>query len=190
MMTNELPAKRISSYGEQRKFRGLEGFAISRRLQKARILIDKLISQHPNRSLHVLELGCGFWARNLQILSSEFAKVQFTGVDIKVSKPGKESINLIEADLTEWKPNQKYDCVISLAVAEHLLDPRQHFEQIAACLRQSGYAGVTTPTPVADFVLEKLGRLGVFDREEIQDHQMYFTENGLKKLAELSGLAV
>lgn len=187
MMATE---KRKVSYGEERTFRGLEDVAIRRRLVKAHRLLENLLHENPEKELQVLELGCGFWGRNLQMLSEDFAGVQFTGVDLTVAKEKTGAVNLIQADLTKWKPDRTYDGVLSLAVLEHLLDPQQHFELIAACLKKGGLAGLTTPTPPGHFVLERLAGLGIFDRAEIKDHKMYFTENGLENLAKGAGLVV
>jgi len=190
MAKNLTTEQRKISYGEQRAFSGLEDIAIKRRLIKAQWLLETLLYKNPEKELQVLELGCGFWGRNLQKLSKDFAGVQLSGVDLTVTKEKTGPVNLIQADLTKWKPDRTYDGVLSLAVLEHLLDPQQHFELIATCLKKGGLAGLTTPTPPAHFVLERLARLGIFDRAEIKDHKMYFTENGLDNLAERAGLVV
>lgn len=122
-------------------------------------------------------------------LQPDYLNVKLTGVDLSVSKET-DGIKLIEADITDWKPEQIYDMVLSLAVAEHLLDPASHFALIAKCLKEGGLAGLTTPTPQADFVLRTLGKLGIFDRQEIEDHKLYLTQNGLQTLAKQAGLAV
>lgn len=187
MMATE---KRKASYGEERTFRGLEDIAIKRRLIKAHKLLEILLYENPEKELQILELGCGFWGRNLQMLSEDFVGVQLTGVDLKVTKEKTGAIRLFQGDLTKWKPDRTYDGVLSLAVIEHLLNPQQHFELIASCLRKGGLAGLTTPTPPAHFVLERLARLGIFDSAEIKDHTMYFTHAGLENLAKGAGLAV
>ncbi len=182
--------KRNVSYGEKRTFRGLENFAIRRRLNKAQRLLKVMLNENPEKELQVLELGCGFWGRNLQMLSEDFPTAHFSGVDLTVTKEKIGPANLIQADLTRWKPGQSYDGVLSLAVLEHLLDPLQHFKLIANCLKKGGLVGLTTPTPPAHFVLEKLAALRIFDGAEIKDHQIYFTENGLANLAGEAGLIV
>ena len=182
--------KRKSSYGEHRSFRGVENYAIERRMGKARLFLKKLRAEYPERQLQILELGCGFWGRNLQLLKKSFPSVQFTGVDLKVTPERMPLIELIQADITQWKPTEQYDGILSLAVVEHLLDPRQHFNLIADSLRSKGLACLTTPTPPAHFVLRVLAGLRVFDPAEISDHEIYFTETGLRNLAKGSNLVV
>lgn len=191
MMAKNMPRqqKRSFSYGQQRAFRGLEEAAIQRRLVKARRLLDLVVSKRPGKQLDVLELGCGFWGRNLAGLQPDYLNVKFTGVDLSVSK-NVAGIHLIQADLSVWQPEQTYDVVLSLAVVEHLLAPAAHFALIAKSLKKDGQAGLTTPTPQADLVLRMLGKLGIFDREEIEDHKLYLTQNGLESLAGQAGLAV
>lgn len=190
MMAKQIStAKRSHSYGQQRTFRGLEDFAIRRRLFRARSFLDLLVSENPGKELQCLELGCGFWGRNLAALSQGYPGVEFTGVDLSVTSET-HGFDLIEADLTTWIPKVTYDGVLSLAVIEHLLDPQAHFDLIAKCLRKDGLAGLTTPAPQGHFVLKKLARLGIFDRQEIKDHKLYLTQTGLKALADCAGLSV
>lgn len=180
---------RAQSYGQQRSFRGLEDFAIRRRLQRARQFLDQLRTERPMEPLQVLELGCGYWGANLQALRQEHGEIKFTGVDLAVAQDA-GGIDLIQADLENWAPERRYDAVLSLAVAEHLLNPASHFALIARCLTAGGRAGISTPAPQADIVLMALARLGIFDAEEIADHKLYLTQRGLTLCAERAGLVV
>jgi len=182
-------SKREVSYGENRSFRGLEDFAIRRRLRPAQQMLKELSHQNPAKNFEVLELGCGFLGRNLTQLSKDYANIRFTGVDLSVSKDV-SGIQLIEDDISTWKPSHEYDAVLSLAVVEHLSNPQGHFDLIATCLKDDGLAGLTTPGPQAHLALDVLSRLGVFDRSEILDHKLYLTERGTRLLAKNSGLLV
>jgi trans-aconitate methyltransferase len=191
MMAKSLPAhNRQASYGQQRSFRGLERYAIARRLRAAQAPLAALVAEQPGRKLAVLELGCGYYGRNLQLLAEQFPHLQFTGVDLAVEKSSHKNIKLQRGDITTWKPKQTYDMVLSLAVAEHLSDPAAHFILIARSLRKGGRAVITTPTPQAHSVLSTLAALGIFDRAEIADHQLYLTEQGLRKMAVDAKLSV
>lgn len=160
-MANDLSvAKRKPSYGEQRSFRGLEDFAIRRRLKMARKFVDLLRHENPEKELQILELGCGFWERNPQMLSEDFAAVMFTGVDLKVTEEiRKGTIRLIAADITQWNIDQSYDGILSLAVLEHLLASAQHFALIASGLKK-GWLGrfnhANSPSPF-DFRKSRIG---------------------------------
>lgn len=181
--------QRGKSYGEQRTFRGLEDFAIRQRVSRTSVFLEQLRREHLGETLKVIELGCGFRGSNLMKLNARFSEVRFTGVDVSVDKEN-ATVQLIQADLAAWKPTERYDGVLSLAVAEHLLDPAHHFALIAECLERGGLAGMTTPTPQAHVLLKALGRLRIFDREEIEDHKLYLTLTGLGAMAAQAGLKV
>ena len=185
---NSLDQRKLS-YGQKRRFRGLEDYAIGKRLAEATRLMRRIVPSESAKPLEVLELGCGYWGKNIIRLKREFEGFEFAGIDLSVSKKVTD-VQLIESDITEWHPFRKYDVVLSLAVVEHLLEPTKHFELIADCLKPNGLAGLTTPTPKADRVLSILSRLGIFDRSEILDHKMYLTETGITRLAHFAGLQI
>ena len=180
------------SYGERRQFSAIERYAIGLRLQVVVDALARLEGAAQGAALRVLELGCGYRANNLQYLQQRYPEMRFTGVDLTVDEafPPQPGLTLLAADLNDWQPEQEYDCVLSLAVAEHLLDPQRHFQLIAESLRGGGVALVTSPTPPAHAVLSLLAWLNIFDQEEIQDHKLYLTREGLHALAEGAGLVV
>jgi hypothetical protein len=57
-------------------------------------------------------------------------------------------------------------------------------------LKKGGLAGLTTPGPQAHVVLVGLSQVGFFDRPEIEDHMLYLTEDGIKRLAANSSLFI
>lgn len=177
------------SYGERRRIRGLEALAIRRRLKAARRLLDMLVNNNPNGKFDVLELDCGFWGQNLTILREDYVNLSFTGVDLSVSGDV-TGVQLLQADISNWKSSRKYDAVLSLAVVEHLSEPQQHFNLMADCVEKEGLVGLTTPSPRSHLTLQILARLGIFDHSEIEDHKLYLTETGIRNLAGNSNLSV
>ncbi len=176
----------MNAYGKNRRFGGLEAFAIRARLKIAENLLHRVISA--NNSVSVIELGCGYYAANLRYLATRFPTVSFVGVDVDVDEQAVNNVSLHRAELTLWRPSRTFDCVLSLAVVEHLVDPLRHFHLISSCLSEKGIAVMTTPTPAADMVLRLLAATHVFDREAICDHKIYLTDNGIRTLARISGL--
>lgn len=177
------------SYGEHRRFRGLETFAIQRRLKAARRLLDMFVKKDPNGKFDVLELGCGFWGQNLIILSEDYVNLSFIGVGLSVSRDV-AGVQLLQADISNWKFSRKYDAVLSLAVVEHLSEPQQHFNLMADCVEKGGLVGLTTPSPQSQLTLQILATLGNFDRSEIEDHKLYLPETGIRNMAGNSTLSV
>ena len=160
---------------------------------RLRVAIDFLrrrLSDTGSR-LTVLELGCGYEAANLCFLAQEFPDSAFSGVDLRLDPDlAASDVTPILGNLDDWEPSERWDCVFSLAVAEHLTDVRRHFRLIASCLAPGGAALITTPTPPAHFALAALSFLRIFDREECADHKLYLTREGIRVLARESGLAV
>jgi trans-aconitate methyltransferase len=180
------------SYGERRQFSAIERYAIGLRLQVVVDALQQLQQAHPGEALRVLELGCGYRGNNLAYLKARYPEMDFTGVDLTIDEAllGQPGITLLAADLNDWQPEDEYDCVLSLAVAEHLLDLPKHFQLITECLAAGGVAILTSPTPPAHAVLSLLAWLNIFDKEEIQDHKLYLTGEGISALAGDAGLGV
>jgi trans-aconitate methyltransferase len=187
MMVKSSLQHRDISYGQQRKFSGLEAIAIRRRLKQAFHLLQDVSMQAPEAS--VLELGCGFWGSNLIALSEAYPAMSFTGVDLSVSED-ESSVHLIQGNVSNWTPNKQFDVVLSLAVVEHLPNPQYHFVLLADCTKKTGWIGLTTPTPQSHFILKALSQLGIFDGTEIEDHKSYLTLSGIQALAHISKLTV
>jgi hypothetical protein len=47
---------------------------------------------------------------------------------------------------------------------------------------------MTTPTPQAHLILKILSLLGIFDKQECEDHKLYLTRKGIETLAKKSFL--
>ncbi|MFC1918934.1 class I SAM-dependent methyltransferase [Chloroflexota bacterium] len=177
----------VSSFGEKRKFNWLELFINRRRLKAAERVLRQLSLS--NEAPRVLELGCGFYGVNISYLKRRFPKASFVGVDLRVEKSfAINGIELVEGNLNTWEPDASYDCVLSLAVAEHLVDLPRHFRLISQSLVAGGTAIITTPKPQAHFILWLGLILGIFDRESIEDHKLYLTRSGIEVLANQSSL--
>jgi len=171
----------MGAYGKSRRFKGIEAIAIRQRTKVAENLLHHQIKDKPNIS--VLELGCGYSAANLQYLKSCFSTANFIGVDVDVDQSiTQDGITLQKGDLELWYPQTTFDCVLSLAVVEHLINPLKHFKLICRCLSENGVAILTTPTPASDILLRLLAALGLFDKDAVSDHKQYLTDNGIQNL--------
>ncbi len=183
---------RSFSYGQNRRFSALERAAIQRRLRQVIKSLVRLTKDRPNTPIDVLELGCGYFASNLRQIKRLVPNARCMGVDLVVNQEvaGRQDLELLEVELEAWRPPRTFDLVLSLAVAEHLVDIQGHFDLIAKSLRPNGIAVNTTPTPQAHVVLYALGKLGIVDVEEIADHKLYLTRTGISDLAQKASLRV
>jgi trans-aconitate methyltransferase len=183
---------RAVSYGEHRRFRGLEQFATNRRLAFAIRAIEDLKSQGVS-PVSLLDIGCGYNAATLRAMQARFSGIQaFHGVDIRIASEVRRlpGFSIFETNLEAWRPSRTYDVVLSLAVAEHLVCPGDHFRLITSCLSPKGIAVLTTPSPPAHFVLSALTLLGLFDKAACGDHKSYLTDFGIRTHAKAAGLEV
>ena len=141
--------------------------------------------------IHVLELGCGYHGSNLIELMKYYPEFRCLGVD-RVVKPGSSTKNfsLLPGDITTWQPQNPADIVLSLAVIEHLPDPGQHLRMISQALKPGGIAVLTTPTPATHALWSILGKLHLIDTSAGNIHMLYLTQQGVKVLAEQTGLKV
>ncbi len=81
------------------------------------------------------------------------------------------------------------DTIISLAVVEHIHveDVYAVFRRFKKMLRSDGHIFLTTPTPASKPVLEFLARIGLLDKENIEEHKHYWTRHDLNELAVKTG---
>jgi 2-polyprenyl-3-methyl-5-hydroxy-6-metoxy-1,4-benzoquinol methylase len=82
--------------------------------------------------------------------------------------------------------------IIALAVIEHIRfeEVFSIFKKFREHLHPSGYVVLTTPTPASKPVLELLAFLHLLDRENIQEHQHYWSKQDLYQLATASDMEV
>ena len=181
-------ASAYEPYGETRRFSSLEKWAIRLRLRAAEAALEQQLRALAREDLSVLELGCGYHGENLAYLRSRFPRSSFLGVDVRVNPQlSGGPVRLVAGNVKDWRPPGSFDLVLSLALAEHLVDLPGHFELIAETLAPEGVAVLTSPQPQAHAVLLVLSRIGIFEKN---DHKLYLTRVGLEALAEAAQLEV
>jgi ubiquinone/menaquinone biosynthesis C-methylase UbiE len=74
------------------------------------------------------------------------------------------------------------DTVVSLAVIEHLNDYKKFTEEIYRILKKDGQAVITTPKALIEPIIQTMWRIGLLEKEEVQDHKRYFTKTQLEEL--------
>ncbi len=143
-----------------------------------RYLRFKKVIKYIPRNSKVLDLGCGYQGKLLQLISSKISKGY--GIDISVCKdPIKENIKLIEHNLKDPLPfkNNEFDVVTSLANLEHLYNPEFVLREAHRVLKPGGLLLVTVPSTYSKPILEFLSfRLGLISEQEIKDHKQYLNK--------------
>ena len=132
---------------------------------------------------NMLEIGCGAAA----ILdSSDVRKVisSYTGVEALESsiseleaKFPKDSFFSFDLDSIAWPLNGSYDCVLALAVIEHLWNLKDIFLNVRRILVEGGLFVITTPTPYGNhIILRALSSIGLVRKDVIDDHVTIFNK--------------
>jgi SAM-dependent methyltransferase len=135
----------------------------------------------------VLDLGCGYFPYSLALLETKIKTG--IGIDREISEEYQsQKIRLIKANIEKPLPlpEASFDSVLMLAVLEHLRRPKETLVECLRILKPGGRLIITIPTNYSRPLLETLARLNLISREEVFDHQNYFSlseaENLLKEV--------
>jgi ubiquinone/menaquinone biosynthesis C-methylase UbiE len=149
-------------------------------IQKKRI---KLIEKHVPPDSYVLDIGCGYYPQNLINLENKIKKA--VGIDKDIpDKTFSSKISFIKADIGEKLPlpDNEFDCILILAVLEHLEHPEEIIRECYRILRPGGRLIITIPTNYSRPILLILAGLGLLSREEIFSHKHYFSKKEVEDL--------
>jgi SAM-dependent methyltransferase len=135
----------------------------------------------------VLDLGCG----NAQVLESYSSKIRsYCGIErsaqqIEKLKKKYSSASFVQRDLDldRFEINRKFDCVLMIAIIEHLFNQRFVMNEIAEVLRPGAIVVITTPTPFGNDVVHRLGAaVGLFTKSSVDDHIVIYNRHRFRTL--------
>jgi SAM-dependent methyltransferase len=135
------------------------------------------------RDLSVLELGCGFRARNLFAIVDRASFL--VAVDFNLSEEVKHHPKFVavESNVDSALPqlvDHKFDVILLISILEHLEDPLRILIECKKILRPEGVLLVNVPTWLGKFFLEYAAfDLGLAPKEEMDDHKMYYDKRDL-----------
>ncbi len=167
----------------------LEKFLAERRVAQANSLIDL-----KHRKGRVLDIGSG--SHPFFLLNTIF--FEKFGVDQLISENDKkkylnDKIKLFRFDIDintklEFADNY-FDCIIMLAVAEHLREKEllSLLHEVHRVLKKDGCFIYTTPAAWSDIILKIGSYIGFVSRNEIEEHKEYYDHEKMKKLLVSSG---
>jgi SAM-dependent methyltransferase len=176
MNSPELDKVRQASFGTDRlSWVDYFGIWLSRRaITKQIVGRDKLA---------VLELGCGYSARNLLAIEDRASKL--VGVDFNLSEavkrhPKFSPMECPAEEAIERLRGQKFDLIMIISVLEHLHNPVEVLQSCRGLLNPGGVLLVNVPTWLGKVFLEYFAfRLGLSPKEEMDDHKMYYDKRDL-----------
>ena len=135
------------------------------------------------RDLSVLELGCGYAARNLFAIEDRASSL--VAVDFNLSDAVKQHPKFVavESNIDGALPqmaNHKFDLILLISVLEHLEAPLRILIECKKMLRPGGVLLVNVPTWLGKIFLEYAAFvLKVAPKEEMDDHKMYYDKRDL-----------
>lgn len=99
--------------------------------------------------------------------------------------------SFVQCDLDNEKLaiDRKFDCVLMAALIEHLFNQKFVMDQVASILKPGGVVALTTPTPFGNDIVHRWGAyMGIFDKEQANDHIVIYDRFRFKILAAEVGL--
>jgi SAM-dependent methyltransferase len=145
-----------------------------------RSILRELVGQG---ELSVLELGCGYAARNLFAIedrASSLVAVDFNLADVVKQHP---KFFAVESSINDAFPqiaSHQFDLILLISVLEHLEDPLRILIECKERLRPGGVLLVNVPTWLGKTFLEYAAfNLKVSPKEEMDDHKMYYDKRDL-----------
>lgn len=138
----------------------------------------------------ILEIGCGKKASFLRSLI-DLPDKKLIGIEPQLNQKYLKfgNLTLIKKDLTDKinLPDNSVDCVIMLAVLEHLDYPQEIINEIYRILEPRGVICLTAPTFSAKKIIEFIGFLRLIDPQMVAQHKRYFNKNVLEDMTQQAG---
>ncbi len=141
----------------------------------------------------VLELGCG----NAQVLAEHADKLtSYSGVErspkqIEKLKGLYPDSTFYQRDLDKDQLNidRQFDCILMIALIEHLFNQQFVMDQVAKLLKPGGVIVITTPTPIGNDFVHRLGAsVGLFSKMAVDDHIVLYNRHRFRILVDEVGL--
>jgi SAM-dependent methyltransferase len=135
------------------------------------------------RDAAVMELGCGFAARNLLAIESRASRL--VAVDFNISadlkaRPKFEVLELAAAPALARLVGTSFDLILIISVLEHLGNPLEVLSRCRDLLKPGGKLLINVPTWRGKSFLEfSAFRLGWSPKTEMDDHKMYYDKRDL-----------
>ncbi|MDO9205535.1 class I SAM-dependent methyltransferase [Methylotenera sp.] len=114
-------------------------------LRKDQILVHSAIS-HVLESGKILDVGC-YAGQFLAAFSPSYDKFGVEPSQAAAVRAGDKGIHVLGATINDIAPEMKFDCIVSIDVVEHLLDPVDFFNKAFQLLNPNGFLIISTGNP-------------------------------------------
>ena len=143
----------------------------------------------------LLDIGCGRGELLKRVLNQIG---RYTGVDIDAGRieaarrehPGAE-FHVIDIDKKPLMFSNEFDTIVLVAVIEHIFNLGMLGQGLERALRPGGRVILTTPTPLGNDVVHRLGaRVGLFSKVAADDHIAIFNRKRFEIFSSECGLTL
>lgn len=125
------------------RLNGHEIIRLSKILQGIACVIEEITDK---TQLKICDLGCGRgWLSNELSKFGSVVGVDLSETGIATAKDRWPNVDFRVADITQWRPDECFDMVISSEVVEHVPDQLGFANTIRYLLRDGGFLILTTP---------------------------------------------
>jgi len=143
---------------------------------------------HIRPGVRVCDLGCGEGAPFLRFAGRRIG--WGIGVDDFPGKPNLGGWPLVRADIASGLPfrDEAFDCVVMLAVLEHLREPQPLLREASRILVPGGSLVLTWPGAAVDPLLAVVARLGFVNHDmHFEQHQARIPTRRLRSMLREAG---
>jgi 2-polyprenyl-3-methyl-5-hydroxy-6-metoxy-1,4-benzoquinol methylase len=146
----------------------------------------RLSAAIPHLKGSVLDVGCGSGA-----LADHVPPADYLGYDVDVQSIKAAQSRHPGHTFTQSLPQARtFDTVVSLAVIEHIPNPREFLLMLAGCANPGGRIVISTPNPSFEFIHHAGSKIGVFSHDASEEHVSLLDRKGLHALASSLGFDV
>lgn len=79
----------------------------------------------------------------------------------------------------EERKNMKFDTIVSMAVIEHVKNPKDFLINLGKYLKDDGKIILTTPHPKADWIYDLGSKIGLFSSHTNEEHEELVNEKDI-----------
>ena len=115
----------------------------------------------------VLDFGCGIGALADYCDADGYVGVDIDKASLEVAKERHPACFFSD----KVPETVRFDSIVSMAVIEHLEDPKQLLRIFRGVLSPTGTVILTTPHPVSDYVHSLGSKLGIFSSSADEEHE-------------------
>jgi len=146
----------------------------------------------------VLDLGCGSLGVSAIYEQYRGQMTQYCGVERStesVRQLGRRYPDGLffarDLDRDRLETGQKFDCILMIALIEHLFNQQHIMSEVASALNPNGIVVMTTPTPFGNDFVHRFGAsLGLFAKAAVDDHIVIYNHHRFRLMAQEVGLHI